>query len=130
MNLVNIPETPPKPPAQIRAEQLLANLNASLAQRIHDHQLNFRIFWESGDGESPDEIAAALGTNGTIFLDAAAENLRHLSALAQRVGKTLNDFLPPQSYLPRREIVANDDGTLTLLPPPEGYDAWGQPIED
>lgn len=114
MNLLEIPTTPPKPDAQIVAESMVANINASLAQRIHDHKLNYFLFWESMS--SPEEILDQLGTNAAVVLGAASENVQHIARLASLIGRDLDEFLPPDCYTPRREITINQDGSASLAP--------------
>lgn len=126
MNLVEITPPPYRPAAEIIAEELLAGMNAKLALRIQDHISGFRAFWDSP--ETPDAICNALGTNGKIFIESSKESLRHIAALAAMAGKTLDDAISQDFYAPRRGIVIAENGTITLAPPADGFDAWGRAI--
>jgi hypothetical protein len=125
MKIVNI--TPPvtRPAADLIAEELLAGLNAALHRRVEEHAEGFRRFWDSP--ETPDAIAAAMGENGKLFLESSRENLRCLGTLAAMVGKTLNDAISPEHYMPRRNLTL-DGNRLVIDPPREGHDAWGRLI--
>lgn len=124
-NLIDLPLAPVKPPAQLIAEHMLHKLNSTLAERVNDHRVFFRKFWESP--ETPDEILGSMGAYAPVLLAAAGENLEHISRLVGIVGKTLHDFLALEEYAPRRAFVIAD-GSITLAPPAEGYDAWGWEI--
>ena len=133
MQLVNIPSSPTKPQSQLIAEKMLFNLNASLAERIHDHKVNYNLFWNSS--ETPDKILEELnalknerGNGAQIMLASASENLEHIGKLAALIGKTLTDALDDNYWKPRREFIINANGTITLAKPAEGYDAWGRLI--
>lgn len=115
-----------KPLSHMVAEHLLLTLNGELARRIEHHTKEFRRFWDSE--AVPDDILAHMGTNAGLFLAASVINLRGIEALAQLVGKTLDDAIPVADRIPRREIILHADGTATLAPPAEGLDAWGRQI--
>ena len=123
-----IPQTTPEtiPPAQQIAERMIHHINAELAHRVDFHAKGFRAFWDSP--ETPDAILAAMGQAAPLVLGASRENLRNIGTLAAMVGKTLDDFISPADYEPRREFVVAQDGTITLAPPAEGFDAWGRKI--
>lgn len=123
--LIELPIAPVKPPAQLIAEHMLHKLNATLAERVNDHKVFFRKFWDSE--ETPDALLIAMGAYAPVLLAAASENLEHISRLAGIVGKTLHDFLAPDEYAPRRAFIIAPDG-ITLAPPADGYDAWGREI--
>lgn len=122
--LIDLPIAPVKPAPQLIAESMLHKLNATLAQRIHDHRAFYRSFWDSP--EIPDDILLAMGAYAPVLLAAASENLEHITRLAALVGKTLHDFIAPEDYAPRRAFVIGQ--SITLAPPAEGYDAWGRLI--
>lgn len=124
-NLIELPLAPVKPPAQQIAEHMLHKLNVTLAERVNDHKVFFRKFWDSP--ETPDEILTEMGAYAPVLLAAAGENLEHIARLAGIVGKTLHDFLTAEEYAPRRAFVIGADG-ITLAPAAEGYDAWGRLI--
>lgn len=127
MNLIELPPPPVKPEAEQIAELMLHKLNATLAQRVHDHGMFFRTFWRGN--ATPDDILAAMGAHGAILLAAASENLEHISRLAAIVGKTLHDFISPADYTPPRAFVISQTG-ITLEPPATGFDAWGNAIPE
>lgn len=125
MNLIDLP-TPPTPPlAQTIASEMLAGLNAEMARRVDHHAREFKRFWESS--ATPDEILAAMGPAAPLMLATSRENLRNIGTLAAMVGKTLDDAIPPTSYMPRREFLETETG-IELLPPVDGFDAWGRLI--
>ena len=126
MQLIDIQPSPSIPPAQVIAQHMLHRVNASLAERVHEHKAGFRAFWDSP--EAPDDILAAMGDKAAIMLATAGENVDHIGRLAAIVGKTVEDFLPAEHWQPRREFVVAQDGTVTLAPPADGYDAWGREI--
>lgn len=124
-NLIDLPLAPVKPPAQLIAEHMLHKLNATLAERVNDHKVFFRKFWDSP--ETPDDLLIAMGAYAPVLLAAASENLEHITRLAGIVGKTLHDFLTAEEYSPQRAFIIGENG-ITLAPPAEGYDAWGRLI--
>jgi hypothetical protein len=126
MNLIETTTDPVKPDSEIIAAKMSHHVNAVLAQRVFDHQSGFRLFWESS--ETPDAILAALGVNAQLVLAAAGENVNHLTRLAAFAGKQLSDFLSDSEWIPPREFVPGLNGTMTLTPPAEGFDAWGNAI--
>jgi hypothetical protein len=126
--LIILPTPEARPQADIEAGLMLHTLNATLAQRVHDHKDFYRKFWYST--VSPDDLLVAMGEYALVLLGAAQENLEHISRLAGIVGKTLHDFILPEDYEPKRAFVVTD-GVVTLAPPAEGYDVWGNlvPVE-
>lgn len=126
--LIILPTPEVRPQAEIEAGQMLHALNATLAQRVHDHKVFYRKFWKST--VTPDALLVAMGAYAGVLLGAAGENLEHISRLAAIVGKTLHDFIAPEDYEPPRAFVVTD-GVVTLAPPADGYDAWGNliPVE-
>ena len=126
MSLITITESPPKPEAQRIADTLLHKINASLAERVHEHCANYASFWDSA--ETPDAILAAMGTNAEIFLMSAKENIEHIARLAALVEKQVTDFIAPTNFIPRRAFIIAQDGSATLALPAEGFDAHGNAI--
>jgi hypothetical protein len=53
-----------------------------------------------------------------------------LEALAEIAGGELTDLISLEYVIPRREFIPAEDGTATLAPPDEGFDAWGRPIPE
>ena len=121
MSLIPITTTPPKPEAQRIADMLLHKVNASLAERVHEHCANYSAFWDSA--ETPDSILAAMGTNAELFLMSAKENIEHIAHLAALVEKQAIDFIAPTNFIPRRAFIIAQDGSATLAPPADGFDA-------
>lgn len=115
MNLIQITETPPRPAAEVIAETLLHKVNAALAQRVYEHQESYAQFWDNS--ESADSILAAMGTNAALFLMSASENIQHIGRLAGLVGKQVDDFIDPSMYVPRHELIINQDGSAMVKPP-------------
>jgi hypothetical protein len=127
MNLIDLPAPYSIPEIEKIALNELNFINHSLLRRIEEHKLKYKAFWQNYD-HTPDSILEAMGTNAAIWLAAAAENVEHISRLAAIVGKTVNDFLSPDFYVPPRAFIVNPDYTVTLEPPAEGKDAWGRDI--
>ena len=125
MNLIPT-QTITRTPAQTIAEAMIDIFNAELTRRIETHSRKYLAFWESA--ATPDDILAAMGPAAGIVLAAASENVDHIGRLAAIVGKTVDDFLSPEFWVPRRAFIEHEDGTVTLEPPAEGFDAWGKPI--
>jgi hypothetical protein len=71
-----------------------------------------------------------MGTNASRMLAAASESADHLQTLADIAGVELFELIPLEYIIPRRAFVLAADGSATLLPPEEGYDAWGRPIPE
>ena len=84
------------------------------------HRRCFRRVWESA--QTPDEVLAGFGRRGTGFLSMSWQVVQMLLTVKP-------DSLTESQYMPRRVIIYNEDGSVTLEPPPEGYDAWGRPIQ-
>jgi hypothetical protein len=128
MQLIPATATTPPPPAVQIAEGMVHDFNAQLAERVHKHREGYRKFWDSP--VTPDDILAAWGARATTMLQAASENLNHIGRLAAIIDKTVDDFLSPEHYQPRRAFIPALDGTVTLAPPADSYDAWGRLIPE
>lgn len=126
MNLINLPPLQPPDQAKVIAEHMLGSINYELIRRVQHHTNEFHKFWDSP--VTPDEILEEIGTNAKLMLEASRANLRNIHELAQMVGKTLADFIPQTDWYPRRNFIENADGSATLVPPAEGFDLWGRPI--
>jgi hypothetical protein len=124
-----IPTAPPVviPLATQVAEGMIHDFNADLAERIHRHRAGFSKFWDN-PLVTPDEILVGWGPRAVYMLMAASESLQHIGRLAGIIGKTLDDFIAMEHYEPRRQFIPAQDGTVTLAPPADGFDAWGNPI--
>ena len=125
MNIIDITPQASRPEAELIAEDLLACVNSELGRRIENHTISFHKFWDSS--ETPDAIAAAMGDKGKLFIMTASQSLNDIGTLAAMVGKTLDDAISPEHYVPRREITFVGE-TIVLAPPAEGFDAWGKPV--
>lgn len=97
------------------AESLVATLNTELAHRVTVHKQAYDVLWKDSRA-TPEDILAALGTNARLLFAVSVENKNHLSRCAQLVGKTLDDFLPPEYQTTPRGLVIHDDGRVTLEP--------------
>lgn len=126
-DIIPIPSIPVTPPLDLFAASELEQVNSSLARRIDEHRNRFSAFWRTYQW-TPDEILQKFGTSAAIWLQAAAESVNHINNLAQIVGKTVADFLPSSDYVPPRSFIVGQDGSVTLSPIEEGYDAWGRPV--
>lgn len=129
MNLpIYIPPPDPEiPEADLIAKDLLMSLPTANAQMIEIHRSGFFKVWRN-PRVTPDEILAALGTNGTRLLAAAQVSVTNLNAIAGITGHTIDDIMPREWWYPPREFIQHPDGTVTLAQPAEGFDAWGNPI--
>lgn len=125
MSLFPIAEPPAPPPAEAIAKSLLMHANRTLSERVREHRTRFYEFWNSP--VPPAEIAAAMGPMASAYLSAAAESVDHIRKLALIANHSLDDLLPPSSYMPRLPLVANEDGTVSVGEIP-GLDDWGRPI--
>ena len=136
MNLYTLPTPTPRPSSEQKAEAMMVYLQSHAQTRFDYHVRAFKEFWESP--ESPDELINALNQliltlpndrqvpASAILLGFAGENIEHLTKLAAALGRTLQDFIPEEYWTPRRAFIPNPDGTVSLAPPTEGYDAWGR----
>ena len=138
MNLYQLPTPEPRPSAEQKAEAMMVYLQSHAQTRFAYHVRAFQEFWDSP--ETPDELLEALNKlildlpgggkspASAILLGFAGENLEHLTKMAGAIGLTLTDFIPKELFMPRRQFIPNPDGTISLAPPAEGYDAWGRLI--
>lgn len=123
MNLI-----PAQPTAAREAEAIIDRVNSEMDGRVKSHITEFRAFWARG--ETPDARLVAMGTRAGLYLALASENLAHIARIAGLLGKTLDDFIGPDLYVPPRGFVIAEDGSATLEPPAEGFDAWGDAIPE
>lgn len=127
MNLFTPTPPPSIPAAQAIAADILASSNEEMQHRISNHRLGFDKFWKS-QPVTPDDILAALSYEDALkMLQASRLNLENLAALASLNGLTLIEVFPPEGWNPPREFVVTDT-RITLGPPAEGFDAWGELI--
>lgn len=132
--------TPPTPAPLIEqiAENLFAHLSPEVERRKAIHHSLYQGFWNSP--EPPDEILAEMSshvvplhdgsttTRAKLMLQMAGENVESMARIAGFIGCELNDLLPESEWMPRRAFIPQLDGTVTLAPAAEGYDAWGNLI--
>ena len=132
--------TPPTPAPLIEqiAENLFAHLSPEVERRKAIHRPLYQGFWNSP--ETPDAILAEMSshvvtlhngsttTRAKLMLQMAGENVESMARIAAFIGCGLSDLLPDAEWMPRRAFVVHADGTVTLAPPAEGYDAWGNLI--
>lgn len=119
---------PAQSTAAREAEAIIDGVNAQIESRVKFHITGFRQFW--GPGETPDARLAAMGTRAKIYHSLAKENLEHIARMAAILGGTLHDYIAPELYVPPRAFVFAEDGSGTLEPPAEGFDAWGNLIPE
>jgi len=106
---------------------MIKSAKEQLQIRVAVQPILYDAFWNDTQA-TPDEILQALGSNGTRFVAIAGENVEHIATLAAIFGKSLSDFIPNESWQPRRAFIFNEDGSASLSPPAEGFNAWGLPI--
>ena len=127
MSLFQTTQPAARPAIEIEVEDFLATTESMLARRVEDHKTLYHRFWDGA--HTPDALLLEMGANALPMLLAARENLESIERLAILGGETLTDYIPAASFLPRREFIPAQNGTVTLAAPAEGYDAWGNPIE-
>lgn len=126
-----IPNNRPQPTEAERiAAEMLDGFNAAFRQLVDNHRRFYLRFWSSST--TPDEILETMGTDAIRMVQVAGQNVGNMHALAAIMGKSIDDFLPPEFYAPRREFVVETadgqpTGRVTLAPPADGHDAWGNP---
>lgn len=120
---------PPPTPAEVIADAMIQAFNAQIDSRLNVQRQQYRAFWDSPI--PPDDILVEWGSRAQMMLAAASENVEHLTKLCAFLGKQLSDEIPDELIIPRREFIPGPDGTVTLAPPAEGFDAWGRliPVE-
>ena len=109
----NIFDIPPPSEAKIVSDALLVSINSELQRRVNVHIGNFNLFWYSKQA-TPQQICDEMGSNAALFFAIAQENVEHIGTVAAMVGKTVNDFLTPQQYVPPKTVTINPDGTATI----------------
>lgn len=129
---MNLPiYTPPTPP-EVAEETLIArDLLCGLApenQRIIEHHYReFCKVWKN-PRITPDAIIAAMGTDAWRMLAAARVSVQNICNIAAITGNTIDDVMPREWWYPPRNFVQHEDGSVTLDPPADGFDAWGNQI--
>ena len=100
------------PVAVLVAAHLVDTINQEIERRVQSHAEAYREFWHGA--ADPDAVLSAMGADAALWLAMARENIRHIHALAQLVGKTVYDYLSPDQMEPPRAFVEHEDGTVTL----------------
>ena len=127
MEIIPIPPPIEIPEVEKIAINELACVNASLARRVEEHKARFNAFWKNYN-HSPESILEAMGPSAILWLAIAGESIEHIGRLAAIVGKTVEDFIPREMFIPPRPFIINEDMSVTVTPPDEGYDSWGRKI--
>lgn len=127
MHLIPLTPKTKDPIAVTKAEALVVQFNHSIQNRVREHREGFQAVWRDYT-VTPDDLIAAWGPRACYMLGAAQENLRHIGTLAALLGQTLDDFIKPEDYEPVRGLTPNADGTVTIAPIVEGFDAWGRKL--
>lgn len=133
--LITTDPEPQDTQARATAKALIHNANAEFWRRIHNHQRDWSVFWNSP--VTPDEILAEMGTKGKQFVAGSRKSLGDIFGLVALIEPDtelfpakLEELFPQATWYPRRELIEHEDGTVTLAPPAEGHDAWGNPIPE
>lgn len=119
------PPTPTR--STVVAAAMMQAANEQLNLRVGIQRNLFDAFWNDPE-TTPDDILTALGSNAQQFVAIAFENVEHIATLAAIFNKQLSDFIDEESSMPRRAFISGDNGTVTLAPPAEGFNAWGKEI--
>lgn len=106
--------------AEKSVDEILAGIERTTNQLLTAHREGFRRVWND-PVLTPDEVVAQMGPRGTGIMGTAW-------GLVQLLLQIDPNIMSPDQYLPRRGLIFHDDGSVTLAPPPDGYDAWGRPI--
>lgn len=125
MNLIPKSTTPPTLAEGI-VDKMIDDMNDELTRRVQVHKRNFTSFWD--ESVTPDELLVTMGNRAQLILASAGENIDHIGRLAAIAGVELDELLPPSMWQPRRAFIPGPNGTMTLAPPADGYDAWGRLI--
>lgn len=95
------------------AVNLLRDMNNEATRRAGLHRDSFNAFWHSTEA-TPQQICLQMGSQAALFFAIASANVQHIAAVAQIAGKTLDDFLKPEEYIPPQTVTINQDGTATI----------------
>lgn len=127
MNLIDIAPYPAPPALEAHTKNELGHVNSSLARRVEEHVARFAAFWRDYRF-TPDQILEQMGADALTWLRVAAESIEHINRLATIVGKTAADFISAENFVPPRAFIVSAEGSVTLSPVAEGFDAWGRPV--
>lgn len=99
------------PPAAQAAERLIRMTKNTYDQMVMAFNEGANVFWSNRMGATPEEVAAALGAD--------AKEVFYLHA---RLGELIG-LVKPEAIAEGLSVVGNftmnEDGTVTILPPPE-----------
>ena len=99
------------PPAAQAAERLLRMTKNTYDQMVMAFNEGSQIFWNNRMGATPEEVAAALGTDAS-----------EIFALHSQLGQLIAAVKPEaivEGLAVVGEFTMNEDGTVTVIPPPE-----------
>lgn len=134
--IFDIPAEPSPPRNEQIARSILLHANRSFLERVQEHVLRFRNFWNDPE-TTPNEICIALGANGQRFLMSASENLEHITRLVmgasfatattEQKNAALLTAISADDFVPRLPFTYLLNGEIRVVPQ-AGLDAWGRPI--
>lgn len=125
MSILDRDDLDRRPPAdKMAAERLVRMTKNTFEQMVMSFNEGAQLFWGNRMGATPEEIAEELGTDAkeVFYLHARLGELIALvkpEAIAEGLGVVGN-------------FTMNEDGTVTILPPPEPEvvpDGSGVPVE-
>lgn len=115
-----IPVTAPesKPPAQVVAESLVEGMNNALKSRIDSRRALWEDTWENPRA-TPQQIAAALGSNAAIVFASAGLEAAMLEQVASARGVTIAQLIGEANVKtltvpPGGAATPHQNGTVTL----------------
>lgn len=123
MNLIPKSTTPPTLAEGI-VDKMIDDLLGQLKDRCNVHIRNFVSLWD--ESLTPDAILANMAERAQKIIGCAGENKDHIERVSIILGVDLEELLPAKYWQPRRAFIPGPNGTMTLAPPADGYDAWGR----
>jgi len=128
MSILDRDDLDRRPPAdKMAAERLVRMTKNTFEQMVMSFNEGSQLFWGNRMGATPEEIAEELGTD--------AKEVFYLHA---RLGELIG-LVKPEAIAEGLSVVGNftmnEDGTVTVLPPPEPEpvpepDPSGDPVVD
>ena len=112
MSILDRDDLDQRPPADVMAAQRLVRMTKNtFDQMVMAFNEGSQLFWGNRMGATPEEIAEELGSDaGEVFY------------LHARLGELIS-LVKPEAIAEGLSVVGNftvnDDGTVTVLPPPE-----------
>jgi hypothetical protein len=111
----------------------IQGIQYSATSTVAENQtLSNPMYVHSIPSNNDNQDIVSMGSNAALTLAAAGENVEHIGRLAAIIGKEVTDFLPAEYWQARRSFQPQQDGTVTLAAPADGFDAWGRempPVE-